>query len=45
VGTEQNPEVSSKIVFSEGGLLLSKEAGFLLIGHTDDLQKIILAFG
>jgi len=45
VGTEQNPEDSSKIIFSEDVLLLSNNASFLLVDHTDDLGKIILAFG
>jgi hypothetical protein len=45
VGTERNPEDSSKIVFSEDVLLLSNNASFLLIDHTDDLEKIILSFG
>jgi hypothetical protein len=45
VGTEQNPKDSSKILFSEDVLLLSNNASFLPIGHTDDLEKIILAFG
>jgi hypothetical protein len=37
LGTEQNPEDSSKIVLSEEVLLLR-------IDHTDDSGKIILVF-
>ena len=45
VGTEQNPEDNSKIVFPEDVLLLPNNSSFLLIDHTDGLQKIILVFG
>ena len=45
VGTEQNPEDSSKIVFSEDVLLLSNNSIFLLIDQTDDSEKIVLVFG
>jgi hypothetical protein len=45
VGTEQNPEDSSKTVFSEDVLRLSENSSFLLIDHTDDSEKIILIFG
>ena len=45
VGTEQNPEDSSKIVFSEDVLRLSNNSSFFPIDHTDDSEKIILVFG
>ena len=38
-GTEQNPEDSSKIVFSEEVLPLANNPSFLRIDHTDDSGK------
>ena len=42
LGTEQNPEDSSKIVFSEEILRLANQASFLPTDHTRDSGKIIL---
>jgi hypothetical protein len=45
LGTGQIPEDSSKTVFPEDVLRPSNNSSFLLIGHTDDLQIIMLVFG
>ena len=42
LGTEQNLEDSSKIVFSEEVLRRANNSCFLRIDHTDDSGKIIL---
>lgn len=39
LGTGQNPEDISKIVFSEEVLRLSNNSGFLLSDHTDDAEE------
>jgi hypothetical protein len=39
LGTEQNPEDSSKTVFSEEVLHLANDASFLRIDHTSDSGK------
>ena len=44
LGTEQNPEDSSKIVFPEKVLRLANNSSFLRIDHTDDSGKKILVF-
>jgi hypothetical protein len=44
LGTEQNPECSSKIVFSEGVLRLASNCSFLRIDRTDDSGKRVLVF-
>jgi hypothetical protein len=44
LGTEQNPEDSSKIVFSEEVLRRANNSSFLRIDHTDDSGKRILLF-
>ena len=44
LGIEENPEHSSKIVFSEEVLRLANNFRFLRIDHTDDVGKIILDF-
>jgi predicted Mrr-cat superfamily restriction endonuclease len=42
LGTEQNPEDSSKIVSSEDVLRLENNSSFLRIDHTDESEKGIL---
>ena len=42
--TEQNPEDSSKTVFTEEVLRLANNSSFLRIDHTDDSAKRILVF-
>jgi hypothetical protein len=44
LGTEQNSEDSSKIVFWEEGLRLANNSSFLRIDHIDDSGKRILFF-
>ena len=39
LGTGQNPEDISKIVFPEEVLRLSNNSGFLLTDHTDDAEE------
>ena len=45
LGTEKNPECSSKIVFSEEVSRRENNYSFLRIDHTDDSGKRILVFG
>jgi hypothetical protein len=44
LGTEQNPEDSSKIIFPEEVLRLANNSSFLRIDHTDDSGKRFLVF-
>jgi len=41
LGTDQNPEDSSKIVFAEGVLSLASNCSFLRIDHTEDSGKVL----
>jgi hypothetical protein len=43
LGTQQNPENSSKILFSEEVLRLANNSSFLPADHTDDSGNVILA--
>jgi len=45
LGTEQNPEDSSKTVFMEDVLRMANNFRFLRTDHTDDQGKIIFVFG
>jgi hypothetical protein len=45
LGTDQNPEDSSKTVFTEDVLRLASNFSFLRTDHSDDSGKIIFVFG